>query len=67
MEISNLPNKKLKVMVMKMLTKFGRRMDEHNHLEFQQTDRKYKKEPRRANEYNDKHEKYTRKNQQQVR
>ena len=29
MEISNVPNKKFKVMVIKMLTNLGRRMDEH--------------------------------------
>ena len=29
-EISNLPNKELKVMTIKMLNKLRRRMDEHN-------------------------------------
>lgn len=30
MEMSNVPNKELKFMVIKMLTELGRRMDEHN-------------------------------------
>ena len=30
MEISNLPNKEFKVMIIKMLNKLRRRMDEHN-------------------------------------
>ena len=30
MELSNLPDKELKVMVTKMLTELGRRMDEHS-------------------------------------
>ena len=30
MEISNLPDKKLKVMVIKMLTELGRRREEHS-------------------------------------
>ena len=30
MEISNLPDKELKVMVIKMLTELGRRMEEHS-------------------------------------
>ena len=30
LEISNLPNKTFKVMIIKMLTKLGRRMDEHS-------------------------------------
>lgn len=29
MELSNVPDKKLKVRVIKMLTKLGKRMDEH--------------------------------------
>ena len=30
MEISKLPDKEFKIMVIKMLTRLGRRMDEHN-------------------------------------
>ena len=40
-EISNPPDKELKVMVIKMLTKFRRRMDKHS--ETFNKERKYKK------------------------
>ena len=49
-EIGNLPKKEFKVMVRKMFTNLGRRMDE-----FQQRDGKYMKVPNgshRAKEYN---------------
>ena len=42
-EISNLSDKEFKVMVIRLLTEPGRRMDE-----LQQTDRKYKKVPNRS-------------------
>jgi len=45
MEISNLPHEEFKVMVIKMLTKLERKVDELNR------DRKYKKECIRAEEY----------------
>ena len=52
MEISNLPDKEFKVMVIKMLMDLGR---EWMNIELQQRDRKYKKIPNRshrAEEYN---------------
>ena len=47
MEISNLLDKKFKVMIMKMLTKLRRRMNEHKISVV----RKYEEEPNRAKEY----------------
>ena len=44
MEISNLPDKEFKVMIIKMLTKLRRRMNEHKISIV----RKYEEEPNRA-------------------
>ena len=49
-KIGNLPNKEFKVMIIKMLTDLGRKMDEHR--ENYNRVRKYKKEPIRAEKYN---------------
>ena len=49
MAISNLPDKEFKGTVIKMLTKLRREMEEHN--ENFSKERKYKKEPISAGEY----------------
>ena len=64
-EVNNLPDKELKVIVIKMLTELGRIMDEHE--ENSNKDGKYKKvlnRSHRAEEYNSWIEKYIRKFQQ---
>ena len=48
-EISNLPDKHFKVMIIKILRQLRRRMDEHSE---KLGKRKYKEEPNRAEEYN---------------
>lgn len=49
MEISNMPEKEFKVMIIKILTGHEKRVDE---LRIQQRHRKYEKEPTRAEEFN---------------
>ena len=51
MEISDLPDKEFKVMVIKMLTELGKRMDELGENVNKETE-KCKKEPIRTKEYN---------------
>ena len=53
MEISNLPDKEVKILIIGMFTKLGRRMDDHS--ENFDKERKYKKIPNRiyrVEEYN---------------
>lgn len=50
-EIRNLPNNEFQIMVIKMLTKVGERMDEHNE-DFNRKIENIKKKPIRAKEYN---------------
>ena len=53
MEISNLPDKEVKILIIGMITKLGRRMDDHS--ENFNKERKYKKIPNRiyrVEEYN---------------
>lgn len=45
MEISNLPDKEVKILIIGMFTKLGRRMDDHS--ENFNKERKYKKIPNR--------------------
>ena len=56
MEISNLPNKQSKVMKIKMFTELRRRMDEHSETLNKELG-SIKKEPIRAEEYNNPSEK----------
>lgn len=65
MEISNLPKTEFKAMVVEMLTEAGR-MNEHSE-NFKQRDRKYKKVPVRAEEYNSRNGKYTTGNKQKIK
>lgn len=44
MEISNLPDKEVKILIIGMITKLGRRMDDHS--ENFNKERKYKKIPK---------------------
>ena len=62
MEISNLPNKQSKVMVIKMFTELRRRMDEHSETLNKELG-SIKKEPISTEEYNNPSEKQTRSNQ----
>ena len=50
-QISNLSDKEFKVMVIKMLTELGKRMDELGENVNKETE-KYSKEPVRTEEYN---------------
>ena len=50
-EISNLSDKEFKVMVIKMITELGKRMDELGENVNKETE-KYNKEPVRTEEYN---------------
>lgn len=47
MEISNLPNKEFKIMVINMLTDLRRRINEHNE-KLQKIDKKYMKVPKKS-------------------
>lgn len=62
-EISNLPFKEFKTVIIKILTRLGRRMNEH----IQQRMRKYEEELNRAEEHNNRNKKYARRNQHQTR
>ena len=62
MEISNLANKEFKAMVIKIFTELRKTMGGHS----ENVKRKYKKAPIRAEEYNNKNEKYTIGNKQDL-
>ena len=60
MEVSDLPDKELKIMLVKMLTKLIKRMEEH----YENLNNEIGgKSPIRVEEYNNWNEKYTRGNQ----
>ena len=61
MERTNLTNKELKVMVIKILNEFRRKMEEHS-ANFNRVLENQRKETTRAKEYNNCNEKYTRGN-----
>ena len=60
MEINNLLDKEFKATVMKMLTEFGKRLEEHSENFNKELGKKI--EPVKDGEYNNWNEKYTRKN-----